>query len=155
MEHSTITVSTLFQVVIGILAVAASGYGVLLRFTFNTYKESNDRRFSELEKDSDEDEKELRKEVKDLTNANHALEKNYLSISADVRVLDAEHKNSKSHIENIQKNMVTKSEWLPRMENVETLLKQILQQTSGRHSSAQGMTATRFPIQETAKDKDK
>lgn len=155
MEHATITLATFIQIVIAILAVAASGYGILLRYSFNTYKESNERRFNDLEKASDEDEKDLEKEVKELTSANHAIEKNYLILSADFRVLDESHKNSKSHIENIQKNMVTKAEWEPRMASMEEMLKQIIRQTGGRYPSGAGMVATRYGSQESTKDKDK
>lgn len=89
MEHATISVSTVIAIITCIISLSAGAYGILLKFSFQTYEKATEKRFTDLEKSSDEDEKELKKEVKDLTIANHNLEKVCIKLEGEVKHLSS------------------------------------------------------------------
>lgn len=141
MEHATVSLTTVLLIITSLLSIAASGYGIILRWGFTTYKESTDKRFKDLEDSAKDDENELKKEVKDLTNANHALEKQCIKLDGDVRVLSQAHDNSEKDIA----KMVTKQEWEPRMKHLESMLETILRAVApGKYTSTQSMSSTQY-----------
>lgn len=141
MEHAQVSLATVLAIITSLLSIAAAGYGIVLRWAFTTYKEATDKRFKDLEDSAKDDEKELKKEVKDLTTANHALEKQCLKLDGDVRVLTQAHDSSERDIA----NMVTKQEWEPRMKHLESMLETILRAVApGKYQSSQNLPSTQY-----------
>lgn len=158
MEHATVSVSTAVSIIFALLAAASTIFSILVKFSFATYQKNVDDRhaaltteIATLKKASDEDEKELKKEVKALTEANHALDKVCIKLSGDVTLLTDRHATSKSDIESIREHMVTKAEWDPRMAAVEKTLNTILLEVRERSRGGYGAhpsygSLTRPPI---------
>lgn len=136
----TVQVESVVTLIVAIISVAAGGYAVLLRFSFDTYEKATTRRFADLEKASEDDERELKKEVKDLTTKNHALEIKTTQLEGEVKLLNTNHNRATSEFDAIRENMVLKSEWEPRQERLEhqvdEVLKELRSRGYGRTSSA-------------------
>lgn len=128
-----VALESVFTAIVAIISVFAGGYAVLLRFSFETYEKATQKRFADLEKDSEEDEKELKKEVKDLTTKNHALEIKTIELQGNVRLLETNHGRSNTELDSIRENMVVKSEWESRQGRVEHQIDEILKELRSRY----------------------
>lgn len=139
MEHATITLSTMISIVVGIISVAAGVYAVLVRIAFNTYEKSTEARFVNLEKDALANEAELKKQVYELREENHSLEKSQIKLEGEMRLLNSNHDAAKDDIASIKNTMITKTEFEPRMNTMENMLTTILravERSPGRYGSS-------------------
>jgi hypothetical protein len=121
---------------------------VLLRIAFTTYEKATEKRFGDLEKAATNDEAELKSQVYDLREANHSLEKSQLKFEGELKLLSAGHESSRDDISSIKRDMITKSEFEPRMNHMEKMLTTILhavERTPGRYTSHSSLGAVRVP----------
>jgi hypothetical protein len=135
-----VPISTVVTIIVGLLSGAVSVYVVLLKIAVGTYEQSTEKRFIDLERASDEDEKELKKEVKQLTEKNHELEKSQIALQGTVNLLESNHNRSTGEIENIRDHMITKTEFETRMSGLEkvldTFLKELRSPSVSRYGSS-------------------
>lgn len=148
MEHASISVATMITIIVGILSVAAGAYAVIIRLAFNTYEKATEKRFADLEKDQSADEAELKKQVHDLREANHLLEKSQIKLEGEVKLLNSNHDSAKDDIASIKDTMITKTEFEPRMMSMERMLTTILHavERSGPGRYQSGGSAPNFPV---------
>lgn len=140
MSDVSVSLPTLLAVVGGLLSFGATGYAVLLRFSFDTYQKGTDKRFADLEKAAGDDEKELKVQVDRLTHQNHELEKTTIRLNGDVELLESKHAQSSADLGG-------------RMERIETLMTEILKElrsSPGRY----GGSTPRFPVTSIEPKKD-
>jgi len=116
------------------LAFGVTVYIAILRYALSQKENELNRRFVEIETD-----------VKDLTKAQaHALEsftsrlvdeeKATIGIDGEMKLLKNNHDALNNALEEIKRNMITKTEFEPRMTNLERTLNQILAELRGRSS---------------------
>lgn len=140
MSDVSVSLPTLIAVVGGLLSFGAAGYAVLLRFSFDTYQKSTEKRFTDLENAAGEDERELKQQVDRLTHQNHELEKTTIRLEGDVKVLETSHERSSADLAG-------------RMERIESGMAEILKElraSAGRY----GGSTPRFPVTSIEPKKD-
>lgn len=148
MEHATIPLATVLTIFFGLISVAAGIYAILLRFSFDTFTKSQEKRFVDLEHGALEmeksfilAEKELRSEISALRERNHELDKKCLELGGNTN-------RATNDIGGIRDEMVHRTEWETRMTALEKKMDQIhseLRVGRYRQTPSGGMTSPYGP----------